>query len=66
MSALLKFARVLVSALPAAASRRTKKFLYAALEVRNQKNQIDCRQPLRVGLAELGALPFGASVPMLL
>jgi len=36
------------------------------LESRNSKNQIICRQPLMNGLAELGALSFGASLPMLL
>jgi len=36
------------------------------LESEIVKNQIDCRQPLMTGLALLGALSFGASVPMLL
>jgi hypothetical protein len=43
-----------------------KKFSDEALELKNPKNQIDCRQPLRKGLVMLGALSFGASVSMLL
>jgi len=41
-------------------------FSAAALESEILENQIDCRQPLNVGLALLGAPSFGASVPMLL
>ena len=41
-------------------------FLQLARESKNLKNQIDSRQPLKPGLALLGAPSFGASVPMLL
>jgi hypothetical protein len=45
---------------------KREKFSVEALELKNPKNQIDCRQPLRKGLVMLGALSFGASVSMLL
>jgi hypothetical protein len=41
-------------------------FSAAALELEILKNQIDCRQLLKTGLALLEAPPFGASVSMLL
>jgi hypothetical protein len=46
--------------------KRCQIFSAAALESENQKNQIDCRQPLMTGLALPGAPSFGASEPMLL